>query len=63
MHSQRHLFSDDINLFIFHKDFETLYFLAKNELESLNNMLLANKLSFSIGENRDTKYALFSPKS
>ena len=62
-HASPKLFADDINLFIFHKDLKTLYSLANTELESLNTWLLANKLSLSIGENKDTKYTLFSPKS
>ena len=36
--------------------------MANTELESLNEWLLANKLSLSIGEDKDTKYTLFSPK-
>ena len=56
------LFADDINVFIFHKDIKTLYSLANTELESLNEWLLANKLSLSIGDDKDTKYTLFSPK-
>ena len=56
------LFADDINLFLFHKDIKTLYSLANTELESLNEWLLANKLSLSIGEDKDTKYTLFSQR-
>ena len=56
------LFADDINLFLFHKDIKTLYSMANTELESLNEWLLANKLSLSIGEDKDTKYTLFSPR-
>ena len=37
--------------------------MANTELESLNSWLLSNKLSLSIGENKDTKYTLFSPKA
>ena len=57
------LFADDINLFLFHEDLKTLFSLANSELESLNEWLLANKLSLSIGEGKDTKYTLFSPKT
>ena len=56
------LFADDINLFLFYKDIKTLFSMANTELESLNSWLLSNKLSLSIGENKDTKYTLFSPK-
>ena len=55
------LFADDINVFLFHKDLKTLYLQANRELEYLNEWLLANKLSSSIGEDKDTKYSLFSP--
>ena len=55
------LFADDINVFLFHKDLKTLYLQANRELDSLNEWLLANKLSLSIGEDKDTKYTLFSP--
>ena len=54
------LFADDINVFLFHSDIKTLFNLA-NELKSLNEWLLANKLSLSIGEGKDTTYTLFSP--
>ena len=37
--------------------------MANTELESLNTWLLSNKLSLIIGENKDTKYTLFSPKT
>ena len=57
------LFADDINLFIFHKDLKTLYSLANAELESLNEWLIANKLSLSIGDGKDTKYTLFAPQN
>ena len=55
------LFADDINVFLFHKDLKTLYLQANRELDSLNEWLLANKLSLSIGDDKDTKYTLFSP--
>ena len=57
------LFANDINLFIYHKDIKTLYSLANAELESLNEWLIANKLSISIGDGKDTKYTLFSPQN
>ena len=41
------LFADVINVFIFQKDIKALYQLANTELESLNEWLLANKLSLS----------------
>ena len=49
------LFADDINVFLFHKDKNTLYSLPNTGLDSLNTWLLANKLSLSIGEDRHTK--------
>lgn len=57
------LFADVTNVFIFHKEIKTLFSLANTELESLNSWLLSNKLSLSNGENKDTKYTLFSPKT
>ena len=61
-HATPKLFADDINLFLFHKDLKSLYSLANTELDSLNEWLLANKLSLSIGQDKDTKYTLFAPK-
>ena len=43
------LFADDTNIFIFHKSKESLFQIANTEPESLENWLLANKLSHSIG--------------
>ena len=40
---------------------EFMHTLSNRELDSLNEWLLANKLSLSIGEDKDTKYTLFSP--
>ena len=56
------LFADDINIFLFHADLKILFNLANTELRSLNQWLLANKLSLSIGEGKDTKYTLFAPR-
>ena len=55
------LFADDTNIFIFHKTKETLFQIANTELESLENWLLANKLSLSIGINKETKFSFFTP--
>ena len=44
------------------QDLKSLYSLANTELDSLNEWLLANKLSLSIGQDKDTKYTLFAPK-
>ena len=56
------LFADDTNIFIFHKTKETLFEIANSELESLENWLLANKLSLSIGINKETKFSFFTSK-
>ena len=55
------LFADDTNIFIFHKNKSTLFNIAKTELASLENWLLANKLSLSIGINKETKFSFFTP--
>ena len=55
------LFADDTNIFIFHKTKETLFQIANTELESLENWLLAKKLSLSIGINKETKFSFFTP--
>ena len=57
------LFADDTNIFIFHKTKESLFQIANTELESLENWLLANKLSLSIGINKETKFSFFTPKA
>ena len=56
------LFADDTNIFIFHKSKEVLFRNANKELEALGDWLLSNKLSLSIGINKETKFSLFSPK-
>ena len=56
------LFADDTNIFIFHKTKETLFRNANKELQSLENWLLANQLSLSIGKDKETKFSFFSPK-
>ena len=55
------LFADETNIFIFHKTKETLFQIANTELESLENWLLANKLSLSIGINKETRFSFFTP--
>ena len=61
-HTTSKLFADDFNIFLFHKDIKSLYSLANTELDSLNEWLLANKRSLSIGQDKYTKYTLFAPK-
>ena len=63
MISNMHLYTqlpNYINLFLFHKDIEPLYSLANTELDSLDEWLLANKLSLSISQDKDTIYTLFA---
>ena len=55
------LFADDTNIFLFHHDINVLYENANRELFKLEEWLLSNKLSLSVGFNKDTKYTLFSP--
>ena len=59
-YSKPKIFADDTNIFLFDKDLNTLYKKTNNELSNLQNWLLANKLTLSIGHNKDTKYTLFS---
>ena len=47
------LFSDDTNIFIFHKTKDASFKIANKKLDSLANWLLANKLSLSVGIDRD----------
>ena len=54
------LFADDANLFFFNRDINTLFSEANYELSLLGDWLLANKLSLSIGHNKDTNgYGFF----
>ena len=55
------LFADDTNIFIFHKTKDALFQIANTELDSLENWLLANKLSLSIGIDKETKFSFFTP--
>ena len=54
------LFADDTNIFIFHKSKDALFKIANTELKSLENWLLANKLSLSIGIDKETKFSFFT---
>ena len=56
------LFADDINIFLFGKDLKGLFSTANTELASLSEWLLANKLTLSIGQDKDTKFTLFANK-
>ena len=53
-------FADDTHLFIFHKAKDALLKIANAELKSLENWLLANKLSLSIGTGKETKFLSFT---
>ena len=55
------LFADDTNIFLFHKDLKTLYSNANEDLHSLSNWLIANKLSLSVGNDKDSRYTIYSP--
>ena len=56
------LFADDISIFLFGKDLKGLFSTANTELASLSEWLLANKLTLSIGQDKDTKFTLFANK-
>ena len=56
------IFADDSCLLIFRKTIENLFSLANKDLEYLSQWLLANKLSLSIGANKETKYLFFSTR-
>ena len=47
-------------VFIFHKSKDALFKIANTELKSLENWLLANKLSLSIGIDKETKFSFFT---
>ena len=59
----RKLFADNRIIFLFGKDLKGLLSTAKIELASLSEWLLANKLTFSISQDKDTKFTLFANKS
>ena len=54
------MFADDTSLFYEHNDLKTLFSLANQELQIINEWLEANKLSLNVGE---TKYSLFHKPS
>ena len=47
---------------MFGKDLKGLFSTANTELASLSEWLLANKLTLSIGQDKDTKFTLFANK-
>ena len=53
------IFADYTN--IFHKDLKTLYLNANEDLHSLSNWLIANKLSLSVDIDKDSRYTTYSP--
>ena len=50
------MFADDTNLFYSNKDINTLFKIANDELNEINEWLRANKVSINAGK---TKYILF----
>ena len=50
------MFADDTNLFYSNKDINTLFKIANEELNEINEWLRANKVSINAGK---TKYILF----
>ena len=60
-YTQLKLLADDTNIFLSYKDLKTLYSNANKDLHSLSNWLLANKLSLSVGNEKDSRYTIYSP--
>ena len=54
------MFADDTNLFVSHKDINTLFQIVNAELKNLETWFNGNKLSLNLTK---TKYAFFHPKS
>ena len=54
------MFADDTNLFLSHKDINTLFANMNKELRKIATWFKANKLSLNIGK---TKWSLFHPSS
>ena len=59
-YTQPKLFADDTYVFLFHKDLKTLYSNANEDLHSLSNWLIANKLSLSVDNDKDIRYTVYS---
>ena len=54
------MFADDTNLFVSHKNINTLFQIVNAELKNLETWFNGNKLSLNLTK---TKYAFFHPKS
>ena len=54
------MFADNINLFYTHQNINDLFSTVNSELDSINQLFKANKLSLNI---KKTKYTLFHKKS
>ena len=50
-------FADDTDIFIFNKTKDALFKIANTELNSIENWLLVNKLSLSIGIDKETRWS------
>ena len=55
------LFADETNIFIFHKTKDALLKIENEELDSLTNWLPVNKVSLSVGIDKETKFSFFTP--
>ena len=53
------MFADDANLFVSHKNINTLFQIVNAELKNLETWFNGNKLSFNLIK---TKYTFFHPK-
>ena len=53
-----HLFADDFNLFLAHRNLSQLEIIVNNELTNVNNWICANKLSLNIDK---SNFVLFHP--
>ena len=52
------MFADDTNLFLFHKNIDTLFAIMNVELENVSTWFKSNKLSLNVDK---TKWSLFHP--
>ena len=52
------MFADDTNLFLSHKNIDTLFAIMNVELENVSTWFKSNKLSLNVDK---TKWSLFHP--
>ena len=57
------LFAYDTNISIFHETKDALFKIVNTELDSLESWLLPNKLSLSIGIDKETKFSFCTPNN